>query len=237
MSQAPKPRADLLPRTWWGRDIVAGLTLAIGAFFAVGIAAAVAVDENEINELVLGANIGFQVFVVLVIVALARHRGLGAVELGLVWPRRWGPLATAWLGAHAIVASYFGIIFVLSRLGAPTDWLDDGNAIEVDGGTRLAVWALLGTTLVVGAPIAEELLFRGLVFRGLRGYWRLLLAMGVSGFLFGAFHLNLSVVVPFTLVGALFAWCYEESGSLWATMGAHAGFNGVSFVATLFQVQ
>ena len=61
--------------------------------------------------------------------------------------------------------------------------------------------------------------------------WRL------ADWLFGVFHVNLSVLVPFSFVGALFAWAYEESGSLWVTIAAHAGFNGVSFAVTLLLLE
>ena len=91
----------------------------------------------------------------------------------------------------------------------------------------------LAIATIIGAPLSEELLFRGLLHRGLRGYWRRFPAMSLSGALFGIFHLNIGVLVPFAFIGALWAWAYEESGSLWTTIAAHAGVNGVAFIATL----
>ncbi len=35
------------------------------------------------------------------------------------------------------------------------------------------------------------------------------------------------------LVGALLAWSYEASGSLWVPIGVHALFNGASFALQL----
>ena len=61
----------------------------------------------------------------------------------------------------------------------------------------------------------------------------MLAAALLSGLLFSAFHVNLSVLLPFTLVGALFAWGFEASGSLWTSIAAHFLVNGLGFMATL----
>jgi membrane protease YdiL (CAAX protease family) len=55
------------------------------------------------------------------------------------------------------------------------------------------------------------------------------IAYMISGAVFALFHLNLSVIVPFALIGVIFAWAFWNSGSLWTTIGAHAAVNGLSF--------
>lgn len=62
------------------------------------------------------------------------------------------------------------------------------------------------------------------------GFWSAAL---ISGLLFAAFHGQAGLLIPFTGVGALFAWLYRRSGSLWANIVAHAGFNLISFTASL----
>ena len=47
---------------------------------------------------------------------------------------------------------------------------------------------------------------------------------------------NLAVLIPFTVVGALFAWGFEASGSLWTSIAAHVLVNGLGFAATLAQL-
>jgi hypothetical protein len=81
--------------------------------------------------------------------------------------------------------------------------------------------------------VCEELFFRGLLFRGLHTAWSMFPALLVSGFLFGAFHQNLAVLIPFTFIGMLFAWAYEETGSLWTPILAHAAVNGLAFVLSV----
>jgi hypothetical protein len=83
--------------------------------------------------------------------------------------------------------------------------------------------------VVVVAPVAEELFFRGLIFRALVARVPLPVAYAVSGLVFAGFHLNVAVLVPFALIGVIFAWAFWNSGSLWTTIGAHAAVNGLSF--------
>jgi membrane protease YdiL (CAAX protease family) len=41
------------------------------------------------------------------------------------------------------------------------------------------------------------------------------------------------VFLPFAFIGALFAWGYEESDSLWIPIAAHALVNGLSFALSV----
>jgi len=80
-------------------------------------------------------------------------------------------------------------------------------------------------------PISEELFFRGFIFRGLiprLGPWG---AMLVSAAVFSFFHLSVGVLIPILITGFLLAWLYWRTGSLWASIGAHAGQNTLALLA------
>lgn len=65
------------------------------------------------------------------------------------------------------------------------------------------------------APVMEELLFRGLVFRGLRPYGKRFAIFG-SALLFGLFHGNL-IQTPYAfLVGLILGWITAEYSILWS---------------------
>ena len=231
-------RPELLPRLWSQRDLWTGAGITIVAFVVL-VAAVTITSPGEDFDPTLGAvaTLLFELTLAVTVVLLAARRGLSRADLGFSRPRRWGPLATAWLGAYVIVLSYQAVLFVLEALGVPTGLLEEGNVVPFDDDVAPRVIVILGLAVIVGAPFGEELMFRALLFRGMRGVWRLLPAMATSGLAFGVFHVNLSVLVPFSFVGALFAWAYEESGSLWVTIAAHAGFNGVSFAVTLLLLE
>jgi membrane protease YdiL (CAAX protease family) len=77
-------------------------------------------------------------------------------------------------------------------------------------------------TLVVVAPITEELLFRGIILRGLLGRFRPWAAILLSALLFGVMHLNPWQTIPTFVLGVAYAWFYVRSGSLWPGIVAHA---------------
>lgn len=231
----PSPDARQ-PRTWQSRDIVGGLALVIGAFVvvAIGLGIYVGVSGNEDTDTpgILG-TLFFELLIGASVLFLATRRGLNFRNLGFVRPRHWGPLGVVWLGSYGILITYQVVLALLEQAGINVGRLTEGNPLPVDSNGNIALIAVLGLAVVVIAPITEELFFRGLIFRGLRGYWRLLPALAVSGLLFGAFHGNISVLVPFTFVGVLFAWGFERSGSLWIPITAHALVNGVSFALSV----
>ena len=77
-------------------------------------------------------------------------------------------------------------------------------------------------------PLSEEIFFRGFIFRGLlpkMGPW---MAIVVSALVFSVFHLNFGVMIPIFITGFLLAWLYWRTGSLWASIGAHAGQNALA---------
>ena len=86
--------------------------------------------------------------------------------------------------------------------------------------------------LVVIAPLTEELIFRGLILRGLLARtspWR---AIVISALLFGLVHLN-PWQIPFAFVaGLVFGWVYFRTGSLTLCMAGHALHNSISLLAT-----
>ncbi len=64
-------------------------------------------------------------------------------------------------------------------------------------------------------PIFEEVIFRGLVFGGIRRTKRVALAIVASSILFGAVHANFSQVFYTTFMGFVFAIEREKTGSMW----------------------
>ena len=149
-----------------------------------------------------------------------------------------GPaLKTAGIG----IVAYYGLGELASRLGA----------LAADGAGNLnnsVVSAQLGsaphmTLLIVLflAPVVEETLFRGLVFGGLKERSRLL-AYAASCILFALLHVWQFAVagrdpayflwmVPYLIPGLVLAWAYDHSGTLWASIGLHAGVNALAVLS------
>ena len=231
------PNAQRAP-TWRAVDIIIGLAAAVLGFAliigAVVIVATLLDLQGEGENVALAvATAAFELWLGVWVLIAAWRRGMGAEGLGLERPVRWGPAVTAWLGSYVVLFGYFAVLLILESLGLNTDRLMGGNALPYDVSRVSAVTVILGFSVVVLAPFCEELFFRGLLFKGLRTSWSMFPALLVSGFLFGAFHQNLAVLVPFTMIGMLFAWAYHESGSLWTPIVAHAAVNGLAFALSV----
>jgi membrane protease YdiL (CAAX protease family) len=82
---------------------------------------------------------------------------------------------------------------------------------------------------VVAAPIGEELLFRGLLYRSLRNRMGIALAVGLSAAVFGVMHWWFGdpavLIFPRVALGVLLALLYEGTGSLYPSMLLHAWVN------------
>lgn len=94
---------------------------------------------------------------------------------------------------------------------------------------------VIATVAVVG-PIAEEVVMRGVVLRGLLRTMAARRAIVWSAVLFSAMHLNPWQMLPTFFIGLLLGWAYERTGSLGLCLVAHILNNGLS-VAVLAWTQ
>ena len=107
--------------------------------------------------------------------------------------------------------------------------------------SSLGVLALVVLT-VVGAPIAEEFLYRGLLHRGLadkfarRGRIGTVLAILASSTVFAASHFQLIQFPGLLAVGIVAAAAFEVTGRLGTALWIHVGFNATSVVVLLRQL-
>ncbi len=105
-----------------------------------------------------------------------------------------------------------------------------------NGGDPTAI-ALLAVFAVVLAPIVEEFIFRGGIYRFLKSQATILPAQIISGAFFAVMHGNLMSFLPLVVVGIILARVYERSGSILVPMCFHACFNGFSLLMLLIMSQ
>ncbi len=94
------------------------------------------------------------------------------------------------------------------------------------------VMSLLVMASVV-APLVEETLFRGILFRALEARLSFWSAAFVSGVIFAIGHGELVVIFPITLLGVAFAFLARKTGNLWPSAVAHGVFNAIASLAIL----
>ena len=89
-------------------------------------------------------------------------------------------------------------------------------------------WSLL--TLVVMAPLFEEVIFRGVVLESTRARYGVLAAWLISALVFGIAHVHPAVAVNALVMGLVLGFIYIRSDSLWSTIILHAINNGFAYI-------
>ena len=85
---------------------------------------------------------------------------------------------------------------------------------------------------VIAAPILEELLFRGMIYRRLRDFCSPKPAIIISAAFFGVFHGNLVQFVYAFIIGLMLAYVYEKMKTIWTPIVFHVGANLLSVLIT-----
>ena len=116
-----------------------------------------------------------------------------------------------------------GAIILLDAVAAliPISELWKSAVHEITGSHKLALFL----SMVLAAPLAEELFFRGWVLRGYLGRYSITKAVWASSAFFAVFHFNpwqAAVALP---LGLGFAWLFLRTGSLVPGILCHATAN------------
>ena len=83
------------------------------------------------------------------------------------------------------------------------------------------------------APITEEFLFRGMLFRRLKHGAGFAVAYGVTAVAFALIHYNPSGVLTYAWLALCFASVYARTGRLWTAVAVHSLNNAVTLVLLL----
>lgn len=245
---APARREPAERMLGWTGIGVAVLAFAIGLFAAslIGVVWTVGRGLNPVEArddlgLTVATSAGLWVgFVVLPLLWSRRHGG-PAQLLGL--RARWVdlPLGLAvGLGSTAFAALASSLVLDAGQ----QDDLETKARTTVDRASGPVAAVVLVIVLCVLTPIAEEIFFRGLLFRSLHRVAGLAVSVIGAGAVFGLVHFDpapVPAVVVATQLGllALFgvALCLlvHRTGRLAASIVAHAAFNAVTVVTLLLQ--
>jgi CAAX protease family protein len=93
-----------------------------------------------------------------------------------------------------------------------------------------AVLAIVGISVIVLAPLAEEAFFRGFIFQRLRSRYGVGWGIVISAAVFGLAHLIPLIMLPIFGLGILLASIVNARKSIVPSIFAHATFNAVGFV-------
>lgn len=224
LTPAPAPR-------WGWKQALWGLLLGMGPFVALYAATYSLTDDADVSSTDVTVATG-------IIFLISSAIGYG-LQYFAAWlfsvrgaPQRW----RAW-GFRRPTAAFFWTIPVTLVAAYVVSYANDAifsppQQDIVDAFPPTAGGIVLFTIVaVVMAPLAEELYFRGFVFKGFANSWGWAWGAAASGAIFSLAHLQLTLFLPLFALGFGLAWVYHHTGSLWTSVTLHAIFNGVAVLA------
>jgi len=213
----------------------------------VATAASLIADKYVVNFLVryrwpiaayvvIAAIVGYLPLIIVCRFVLARFAtGKLGDDIGLRYRTvdlGWGPVTwLASLGAQIVVA------IIILTLDIPLVSNTEGVSKLSGNRTYIIAFAVLA---VLVAPVVEEIVFRGVILRGLCSRFPAWLAIGLQGVLFGAAHIdpvrgmgNIGLVMVLAAVGAVLGGAAYFTRRLAPTMIAHGLINILAVILTL----
>ena len=228
----------LSAKDWAALAAALATILILAAGIAAGLlggatAEAIAGDRNsgtlETLQRVLSLASMQAVIVTLVMLYASRWGGRPADLLGLYAPKH-GDIRRALLGMAAILVPYNALAYWL----APDAMLEDLS--HISGLLDSPLWWAVVVVVVAGAPLAEELLFRGFLLPILaESRLGLIGAIVTTAAGWSALHLGYSTasMIEVFLIGLYLAWIRWVSRSLVVPVVCHATYNAVVLIGLM----
>ncbi|MCH9806221.1 MAG: CPBP family intramembrane metalloprotease [Alphaproteobacteria bacterium] len=213
----------------------------MAASFAVGIATVFAVsfisdpsmetmlgsDDPPMSLMLLAQLVMQVVTVVLVLWAARMFAGDRYASLSMV-PLPGGGLTV--LKSFVVLAIVSGVFTIYAWNFAYDDIIADVS--ELWPLMKGEYWWLMLLVAVVGAPLSEEILFRGYLQSALAksqlGFWGAALLTNTA---WTALHAGYTMtgLIDVFIAGLVFSWLLWRTGSLWVPIICHGLYNGVIF--------
>jgi uncharacterized protein len=151
-------------------------------------------------------------------------------SLGWSFGPRFGLIPSAGL---AVALYVVGSLLAKLIGGGPTD-------IDVLVNSTLAVRVVLAIVATFGAPIVEELVYRGIIYPSLEKVLGMAWAVAIVSFLFAFVHLlqyrnSAGVIAVIVLLGISLTLVRAFTGRLLPCVIIHAVFNGIISILIIFQ--
>lgn len=221
------PPVPPVPR-WGLGDAAAGF---FAALFLSALVATVYVGVTGENDLTLGRTIvglvGYWTALVGSVVLASRRKGSGSVaaDFGLRVERRdIGPGVVA--GGLSQLVLLPLLYLPLDLLGFDLDVSEEARSI-LDRATGPGL-ALLAVFVVIGAPVAEELFFRGLLQRAAHRRFGPQWAVAFSAVVFGVTHFQPVQLLGLIAFGVVLGVLAQRAGRLGPALVAHVVFNATT---------
>jgi uncharacterized protein len=211
--------------------IAAGILASVVVYLLINVVAGPVEDMSEIVVGSIGSSLIYAGVVGATHLLVVRRKGWTWRDVGLRrTERNFLPMTLlVWFGTF--VATVAVALFITNVIGEqPPSVRDQLGVDQVTLGGGEIAWLFFVSVLM--APIAEEILFRGLLFDALRRRWPFWPVALVTAVLFALTHRSLLTIPALTVLGVALAWLRARFDSLYPAITLHALNNAVAI--TLF---
>jgi len=153
---------------------------------------------------------------------------INRTELGLVKLPTWTDIVITPAGLIVYLILSSVLMLVLTKI---FPWINI-NQVQDVGFNNLSQryeFILAFVTLVVIAPVAEELLFRGYLFGKLKKYVPVWVAILATSLVFGAVHGQWALAIDTFALSAILCLLRQTTGSLWPSILLHMTKNAIAY--------
>lgn len=231
----PDTAPDARPHIAWGLgDVVTGLLVStVAATVVIGMAVAAQGHTRDSLLVAVAGIVGLWAGLAgAAWVAARKESGSLAQEFGLRFAR--GDLRLGLVAGIASQLVLLPIVYEPIRRFAPDLYEEAGehadNLFDVTSGAGAVFLALL---IVLGAPLVEELFYRGLFQRALLRRTSPAWAVGVTAVVFAVTHFQAASLPGLVAFGVVLGVLAHRAGRLGPAVIAHVAFNAVTVFALL----
>ena len=244
----------MLSERTWSAEAVVRLLLGLFVIFATvqlgwaavenfGVAPPLA--DQKLVRMILG-TVSFQLAALgLIALFLREQRLTWSSAFGFKSPRLSRAIALGLLAGVLVVPAAWTLQHLSAQFMEWLQWTPQSQEVvrnfqesltqSEKSAALLRQHIVFGISVIVIAPVAEEMLFRGVIYTTFKqlGYPRL--SLWGTSLVFAALHSNLPSFLPFLLLALLLVYLYEATDNLLAPIVTHSFFNTANFVLMLYQ--
>jgi len=123
-------------------------------------------------------------------------------------------------------------VLVLGKIGWPPE--EQTAVMLLAGAQSWWIRVYLGVFAVVMAPVAEEFIFRGVLYPFVKQLGSPRYALFGINAIFALIHMDAATLVPLFALALALTWLYERTDNLLAPITAHSLFNVANLVVLCF---
>jgi len=147
---------------------------------------------------------------------------------GITGLPKWSDIAVAPAGFIVYMLISAALFIVVAYIFPSLD-LNQVQQVGFEGINQKYQYYLAFITLVIIAPVAEELMFRGFLFTKLRqsfSFWPVAIVVSIA---FGAIHGAWNVAIDTFALSMIMCILRERTGQIWSSILLHMLKNGLAF--------